>query len=203
MWAHQLLQSRLRRNGTFRAATTTSTPSSNATSPTSASNAMRSTSPPTACSALSVSSNSVRGHDYFRPFSCKGFYLCPSCSRKCTVLYAENLANEVLLKLPHRQFVFTMPKALRPFFAHDRRMFAEVSRLIHEILREFSHSRRDEQKPPGRRARFNTPFAGGALRLAGTVGMKSAYLFQRQALRSNPDCSLLNSGRKSARARAL
>ena len=21
------------------------------------------------------------GHDYFRPFSCKGFYLCPSCSR--------------------------------------------------------------------------------------------------------------------------
>jgi Transposase zinc-binding domain len=24
--------------------------------------------------------NSECGHDYFRPFSCKGFYLCPSCS---------------------------------------------------------------------------------------------------------------------------
>ncbi|NBF40876.1 MAG: hypothetical protein GVY14_10715 [Spirochaetes bacterium] len=29
------------------------------------------------------------GHDYFRPFSCKSFYLCPSCSRKRTILFAE------------------------------------------------------------------------------------------------------------------
>jgi hypothetical protein len=33
--------------------------------------------------------------------------------------------------------VFTVPKALRPFFRHDRRLFAEVSRLIYNILREF------------------------------------------------------------------
>ena len=79
------------------------------------------------------------GHDYFRPFSCKGFYLCPSCSRKRTILFAEHLTNEVVLKLPHRQFVFTMPKALRPFFRHDRRLFAEVSRLIYDILVEFYH----------------------------------------------------------------
>jgi len=79
------------------------------------------------------------GHDFFRPFSCKGFYLCPSCSRKRTILFAEHLTNEVLLKLPHRQFVFTMPKALRPFFRHDRRLFAEVSRLIYDILRDFYH----------------------------------------------------------------
>jgi hypothetical protein len=79
------------------------------------------------------------GHDYFRPFSCKGFYLCPSCSRKRTILFSEHLTNEVLLRLPHRQFVFTMPKALRPFFRHDRRLFAEVSRLIYDILRDFYH----------------------------------------------------------------
>ncbi|MBS3763816.1 MAG: transposase [Planctomycetes bacterium] len=79
------------------------------------------------------------GHDYFRPFSCKGFYLCPSCSRKRTILFAEHLTNEVLLRLPHRQFVFTVPKALRPFFRHDRRLFAEVSRLIYDILRDFYH----------------------------------------------------------------
>ena len=79
------------------------------------------------------------GHDYFRPFSCKGFYLCPSCSRKRTILFAEHLTNEVLLRLPHRQFVFTIPKALRPYFRHDRRLFAEVSRLIYDILREFYH----------------------------------------------------------------
>jgi len=32
-----------------------------------------------------------------------------------------------------------MPKALRPFFRHDRRLFAEVSRLIYDILRDFYH----------------------------------------------------------------
>ncbi len=79
------------------------------------------------------------GHDYFRPFSCKGFYLCPSCSRKRTILFAEHLTNEVLLGLPYRQLVFTMPKALRPFFRRDRRLFAGVSRMIYNILREFYH----------------------------------------------------------------
>jgi hypothetical protein len=81
--------------------------------------------------------NPACGHDYFRPFSCKGFYLCPSCSQKRTLLFAEHLTNDVLLELPHRQFVFTMPKALRPFFRHDRRLFAEVSRLIYTIITEF------------------------------------------------------------------
>jgi len=32
-----------------------------------------------------------------------------------------------------------MPKALRPFFCHDRRLLAEVSRVIYDILREFYH----------------------------------------------------------------
>jgi hypothetical protein len=81
--------------------------------------------------------NPACGHDYFRAFSCKGFYLCPSCSQKRTLLFAEHLTEEVLLDLPHRQFVFTMPKALRPFFRHDRRLFAEVSRLVYAIITEF------------------------------------------------------------------
>jgi hypothetical protein len=81
--------------------------------------------------------NPACGHDYFRPFSCKGFYLCPSCSQKRTLLFAEHLTNEVFLDVPHRQFVFTMPKALRPFFRHDRLLFAEVSRLIYTIISEF------------------------------------------------------------------
>ena len=77
------------------------------------------------------------GHDHFRPFSCKGFYLCPSCSQKRTLLFAEHLTEEVLLNLPHRQFVFALPKALRIFFRHDRRLFGHVSRLIYRIIQEF------------------------------------------------------------------
>jgi hypothetical protein len=53
------------------------------------------------------------------------------------LLFAEHLTNEVLLDLPHRQFVFTIPKALRPFFRYDRQLFAEVSRLIYTIISEF------------------------------------------------------------------
>ena len=79
------------------------------------------------------------GHDYFRPFSCKGFYMCPSCSQKRTLLFAEHLTEEVLFQLPHRQFVFTFPKALRVFFRHDRRLFADISRLIFSMVHEFYH----------------------------------------------------------------
>jgi hypothetical protein len=39
--------------------------------------------------------------------------------------------------LPHRQFVFTFPKLLRPYFRHNRWLFAEVSRLIFAILQRF------------------------------------------------------------------
>lgn len=41
------------------------------------------------------------------------------------------------MKLPYRQFVFTVPKLLKPYFKHDIKLFAEVSRLIHEIITNF------------------------------------------------------------------
>ncbi|MBE3089023.1 MAG: transposase zinc-binding domain-containing protein [Actinobacteria bacterium] len=65
--------------------------------------------------------NSDCSHDYFVPFSCKGFYLCPSCHQKRTLLFGELMTQEVLLNLPHRQFVFCLPKCLRIYFRHDRR----------------------------------------------------------------------------------
>lgn len=77
------------------------------------------------------------GHSYFRPFSCKVFHLCPSCDQKRTLLYAEYLAEDLLPDLPHRQFVFTIPKILRPYFKSDKRLFGEVSRLIFSLLSEF------------------------------------------------------------------
>jgi len=89
------------------------------------------------------------GHDYFRPFSCKGFYLCPSCSQKRTILMAEHLTEEVLLRLPHRQFVFTVPKALRVFFRNNRKLFAEISRLIFSIIKDFYNEASGEEVKTG------------------------------------------------------
>jgi hypothetical protein len=53
------------------------------------------------------------------------------------LLYAEYLAEDLLLDLPHRQFVFTIPKILRPYFKSDKRLFGEVSKLIFSLLSEF------------------------------------------------------------------
>jgi len=38
---------------------------------------------------------------YFRPFSCKISHLCLSYDQKQIILYAEYLAEEMLLELPH------------------------------------------------------------------------------------------------------
>jgi hypothetical protein len=45
--------------------------------------------------------------------------------------------QRLLLALPHRQFVFTFPKLLRPYLRHNRRLFSEISRLIFAILQRF------------------------------------------------------------------
>ena len=47
------------------------------------------------------------------------------------------MKNHLLLSLPHRQFVFTFPKLLRPYFRHNRRLFSEISRLIFAIIKRF------------------------------------------------------------------
>ena len=73
----------------------------------------------------------------FVPSSCKGFYLCPSCSQKRTLLLSEYLSKRLLLRLPHRQFVFSFPKALRVFFKYNRRLFCAVSRLLFAIVQSF------------------------------------------------------------------
>jgi hypothetical protein len=63
--------------------------------------------------------------------------LCPSCSQKRSLLFAEYLDEQLLLALPHRQFVFTLPKTLRVFLRHDQRLFGLISRLIFSLISEF------------------------------------------------------------------
>jgi len=84
--------------------------------------------------------------EYFRPFSCSVFHplggplhrLCPSCSQKRTLLLGEYMNEQLLLRLPHRQFVFTLPKVLRVFFRHDKRLHGDISRLIYDLVRDFT-----------------------------------------------------------------
>jgi hypothetical protein len=47
--------------------------------------------------------------------------------------------NEQLL-LPHRQFVFTIPKVPRVFFRQDHRLHGEISRLVYALVRDFTQA---------------------------------------------------------------
>ena len=72
--------------------------------------------------------------EYFRPFSCKVFHLCPSCSQKRTLLFGQYMNERLMLLLPHRQVVFTFPKVLRVFFRHDRSLYGELCKLVYPMM---------------------------------------------------------------------
>ena len=43
-------------------------------------------------------------HEYLLPFSCKKRNFCPSCHQKRVIEFGEQLHEEVLNKVPHRQW---------------------------------------------------------------------------------------------------
>ena len=53
---------------------------------------------------------------------------CPSCHQKRVVEFGEWLCVDVLKKVPHRHFVFGIPKILRRYFLYDRKLLADLSR---------------------------------------------------------------------------
>jgi len=49
----------------------------------------------------------------------------------------EHLSENVLLNLPHRQFVFTLPKLLRVYFKYDRNLLEDISKIIFSIIHDY------------------------------------------------------------------
>ncbi len=43
-------------------------------------------------------------------------HFCPSCHQKRVVEFGEYLCEEVLKAVPHRHFIFSIPKMLRRYF---------------------------------------------------------------------------------------
>ena len=77
------------------------------------------------------------GHEYLLAFSCKRRHFCPSCHQKRVVEFGEWLCQEVLKAVPHRHFVFSIPKILRRYFLYDRKLLSDLSRCGWESLKEF------------------------------------------------------------------
>jgi len=77
------------------------------------------------------------GHEYLLAFSCKRRHFCPSCHQKRVVEFGEWLCEEVLKAVPHRHFVFSIPKILRRYFLYDRKLLSGLSRCGWESLKAF------------------------------------------------------------------
>ena len=90
------------------------------------------------------------GHEYLSAFSCKRRHFCPSCHQKRVVEFGEWLCMDVLKKIPHRHFVFSIPKILRRYFLYDRKLLADLSRCAWESLKAFLQAVVPENDPiPG------------------------------------------------------
>ena len=76
------------------------------------------------------------GHDMFVAFSCKARCLCPSCHQKRILELSMHVAEDVCFPVPHRQFVWTIPKRLRIFFRFDRSLLKELPKLASQVVKE-------------------------------------------------------------------
>jgi hypothetical protein len=64
--------------------------------------------------------------EFLLAFSCKGRGLCPSCGAKRAAEFAAFLKDEVAADVGHAQWVFTVPKLLRPYFMHHRELLGPL-----------------------------------------------------------------------------
>ena len=74
--------------------------------------------------------------EYLVAFSCKGRGLCPSCAAKRAAALAAFLREEVLAEVGHAQWVFSIPKMLRPYFLYHRPLLGWLCRAAYDTARE-------------------------------------------------------------------
>jgi hypothetical protein len=71
-------------------------------------------------------------------FSCRTRGFCPSCHAKRLEEWGDWVREELLLDVPHRQVVFTIPRMLRVFFKYNRRFLGELCRsALRSLIRYF------------------------------------------------------------------
>jgi hypothetical protein len=72
-------------------------------------------------------------------FSCRTRGFCPSCHAKRLEEWGEWMRETLLLDVPHRQVVFTIPRMLRIFFKSNRRLLGPLCRsALRSLIRYFA-----------------------------------------------------------------
>lgn len=82
-------------------------------------------------------------------FSCKTRGFCPSCHAKRREEWGQWLREELILNVPHRQVVFTVPKMLRLFFRFKRKLLNDLCLSAVRTLVKFLHTATGLELMPG------------------------------------------------------
>lgn len=72
--------------------------------------------------------------EFFVAFSCRQRACCPSCDKKRSLLLAHRLNEGVLADVPHRQWVFTIPRQLRVYFRYDRILMGKLCKAACDTI---------------------------------------------------------------------
>ena len=88
-------------------------------------------------------------HQALLAFSCKTRYFCPACQAKRVAAFVEWVTEEVLEAVDHRQYVWTIPRVLRPAFRKDRKLLGTLSRCAWISLRQYAEAVLGEGFVPG------------------------------------------------------
>jgi hypothetical protein len=82
-------------------------------------------------------------HEYLLAFSCKGRWFCPSCHQKKVLLFGEFVTGSVTFPVPHRHYVLTIPRILRPYFRYHRELLKDLCAVARKCLIEFMRTMLD------------------------------------------------------------
>ncbi len=75
---------------------------------------------------------------------------CPSCHQKRVIEHGEWLLVNVLKDVPHRQWIFSIPKRLRIYFLFDRKLLAKLSICAWKVIKAYlKSSAPDDSAVPG------------------------------------------------------
>ena len=82
-------------------------------------------------------------------FSCHGRGFCPSCHSKRREEWGEWMREELILDVPHRQVVFTIPKMLRIFFKYNRSLLSALCLCGKEAILKYFKAAAGRELTPG------------------------------------------------------
>lgn len=75
-------------------------------------------------------------HEYLLPFTCKQRGVCPTCHQRRTVDTAQTIASEICFAVPHRHWVFTIPRILRNVSRRNPKRLSALCRIVADTLSE-------------------------------------------------------------------